>query len=132
MAATRDLIELLAPTGRLLNHTVVHPTYAGVVESMEDWAERYHPVGWKLYTMGHRNPDAFFDEDSAFWLDDEVGLRFLEQARRLSVKNVCLHKGISALADNGSPRDIGPAARLCPDLRFIVYHSGYEPELTES
>ena len=59
-------------------------------------------------------------------LDDDDGLRFLERARALDVKLLCADKGISFLLDNGSPRDIGPAARAFPDLQFVVYHSGYE------
>src|SRR5882762_11497555 len=55
-----------------------------------------------------------------------VGLPFLERARELDVRLVCVHKGLSAFVDNGSPRDIGPAARAFPDLDFVVYHSGYE------
>jgi predicted TIM-barrel fold metal-dependent hydrolase len=42
------------------------------------------------------------------------------------VTNICSHKGLSNLVDNGSPRDIGPCAKAFPDLRFIVYHSGFE------
>jgi hypothetical protein len=30
------------------------------------------------------------------------------------------------MVDNGSPRDIGPAAKAFPDLDFLVYHSGFE------
>ena len=45
---------------------------------------------------------------------------------RREVQRHCAHKGISFLADNGGPEDIGPAARLFPDIDFIVYHSGYE------
>ena len=83
MAATRALIERLGPTGRLLNHAIVHPTDPGVVESMEEWSERLDPVGWKVYTMGHRqadsSADSYWDTQTSFWLDDEVGLRFLAE-----------------------------------------------------
>jgi predicted TIM-barrel fold metal-dependent hydrolase len=60
-------------------------------------------------------------------LDDErTGIPFLERARDLGVVNICSHKGLSGLVDNGSPRDIGPSANAFPDLRFLVYHSGFE------
>jgi predicted TIM-barrel fold metal-dependent hydrolase len=55
-----------------------------------------------------------------------VGLPFLAEAQRLGVPNICSHKGLSGLVDNGSPRDIGPAARAFPELRFLIYHSGFE------
>src|ERR1700730_13423799 len=82
--------------------------------------------------MGHRvAPENTSRErwasETAFMLDDErTGIPFLERARELGVINICSHKGISGLVDNGSPRDIGPCAKAFPDLRFIVYHSGYE------
>jgi hypothetical protein len=46
-------------------------------------------------------------------------------------KIVCAHKGLggpipSASVKSTSPRDIGPAANAFPEIRFIVYHSGYE------
>jgi uncharacterized protein len=125
LAGTRELFDRLAGTGRLLNHTVVHPSDPGVLERMEHWRDAFHPVGWKVYTMGE--PGDASSSGSAWMLDDEqVGLPFLEQARDLGVMNICSHKGLTPIADNGSPRDIGPAAKAFPDLRFIVYHSGFE------
>ena len=83
--------------------------------------EVYDPVGWKVYTLGRmKGADLAFLTMSSdgFMLDDEVGLRFLERARELDVKLVCVHKGLSMMVDNGSPRDIGPAAR--PFLTWIL------------
>ena len=50
-----------------------------------------------------------------YWLDDEkLGLPMIEQARKLGVRNICVHKGI-LLSANGVKfagcRDIGIAAR---------------------
>ncbi len=134
LAGTRELIDRLAGTNRLLNHTVVHPTDPGNLERMEEWRDLFHPVGWKVYTMGHFDTDPVtgepgmnFQPGSNWMLDDErVGIPFLQEARRLGVTNICSHKGLSGLVDNGSPRDIGPCAKAFPDLRFIVYHSGFE------
>jgi uncharacterized protein len=123
MAATRALIDGLAGTGRLLNHSVVHANVKREFETMQDTRDRYHPAGWKVYTMGVMTSDGLVD---GWQLDDENGIRFLERARALDVKLVCAHKGISMLAENGSPRDIGPAAKAFPDFNFLVYHSGYE------
>jgi predicted TIM-barrel fold metal-dependent hydrolase len=98
---------------------------------MERWRDAYDPVGWKVYTMGHlRQPGVHtvnYDTATGWMLDDEqYGLPFLHNVRRLGGLNVCTHKGISSMVDTGSPRDIGPAARMFPDLKFIVYHSGFE------
>jgi uncharacterized protein len=133
LAGTRELFDRLAGTGRLLNHTVVHPTDPGTLERMEGWRDQLDPVGWKVYTLGHRgSPESInrgWDRGTAWMLDDErIGIPFLERARQLGVTNICTHKGLSGLVDNGSPRDIGPCAKAFPDLRFIVYHSGFEVE----
>lgn len=123
MAATRALVDGLAGTGRLLNHSVVHPSVDRELEAMEEYRDRFSPAGWKVYTMGAVS-DGGFNLD--WQLTDDDGLRFLERARALDVKLVCAHKGLSFMAENGSPRDIGPAARAFPDIDFVVYHSGYE------
>lgn len=123
MAATRALIDGLAGTGRLLNHSVVHPNTDGEIEAMERWRDEYRPAGWKVYTLGETTAEGIVND----WkLTDDNGMRFLERARELDVRLICAHKGISFLAENGSPADIGPAAAAFPDLDFIVYHSGYE------
>jgi predicted TIM-barrel fold metal-dependent hydrolase len=136
MAGTRELFDRLAGTGRLLNHTVVHPTDPETLERMEGWRDQLHPAAWKVYTLGHRgSPEGTsrgWDRGTAWMLDDErVGIPFLERARELGVANICSHKGLSGLVDNGSPRDIGPCAKAFPDLRFIVYHSGFEVDGAE-
>jgi uncharacterized protein len=133
LAGTRELIDRLAGTGRMLNHTVVHPTDPGTLERMEGWRDSLHPVGWKVYTMGHLNSSGYVESGDMYergtdWMldDEQYGLPFLERAGQLGVRNICSHKGLSNLVDNGSPRDIGPCAKTFPDLRFIVYHSGFE------
>jgi hypothetical protein len=146
MAGTRELIERLGGSGRLLNHAVVHPDVPGEIEAIAEKRERYRPVAWKVYTLGQVGPFGVIDsaagrsEESGWaegqrvasevpgWsLDDEAtGIPFLERVRASGVKRVCVHKGISQLAAAGSPRDVGPAAAAFPDIDFLIYHSGYE------
>jgi uncharacterized protein len=127
MGVVRALADGFGGTGRLLNHAIVHPERREELEAMEQWRHEFHPSGWKVYTMGHRQDDLVADWTGGYQLDDEErGLPFLQRARDLDVRLVCAHKGLSGLADNGSPRDIGPAARAFPELEFIVYHSGFE------
>ena len=116
IAATRELLDRLAGSGRLLHHAIVHPNLPGELEAMESVLARCRPVGWKVYTL-------YGD-----WrLDDEAaGLPFLERSQQLGVRIVCAHKGLAGLAPTSSPADIGPAAAAFPDLHFLVYHSGYE------
>jgi predicted TIM-barrel fold metal-dependent hydrolase len=124
MAATRELIDHLAGQGRMLNHAVVHADLPQEIEAMDEALELYRPVGWKVYTPGRPGADGWV---GGWMLDDEeVGVPFLERARELGTTLICSHKGLSGFVDDASPRDIGPAARLFPDLDFVVYHSGYE------
>jgi uncharacterized protein len=66
-----------------------------------------------------------------FWLDDEdTGIPFLEKARALGVNLVAVHKGLPFGPDSyehSTCADIGRVARRYPDLKFLVYHSGYVP-----
>jgi predicted TIM-barrel fold metal-dependent hydrolase len=124
MAATRALVDGLAGSGRLLQHSVVHADRPEEIAAMPAWAERYKPAAWKVYTPGRWGAGGW---DGGWMLDDEEhGFPFLEQARACGVRRICAHKGISVMVDNGSPRDIGPAAKAFPDLEFLVYHSGFE------
>jgi uncharacterized protein len=125
--AARRLLDEVGASGRLLNHAVVHADIADEVARMGEWRDEFDPVGWKVYTLPRMTTGGLAP---GWMLDDEAtGLPFLEQARRTGVTLVCAHKGISRLADNGSPRDIGPAAKVFRDLDFVVYHSGYETPL---
>lgn len=122
MAETRARLEEIAPGGRLLNHSVIHANHAREIDAMEDEVVRHRPVGWKCYTIGERR-----DEVRGWWLDDEeTGVPFVEKAIEVGVPLICAHKGISALVDNGSPRDVGPIASAFPGVDFLIYHSGWE------
>ena len=124
LSAARMLFDGAGGSGRILNHAVVHADAADEVGRMAEWRDQLRPVGWKVYTLGRATRQG---RTQGWMLDDEAhGLPFLERAREVDVKLVCAHKGISRLVDNGSPRDVGPAAKAFPDLDFVIYHSGYE------
>jgi hypothetical protein len=127
MAGMRELFDRTAGTGRLLNHTVVNPRL-GETERMAEWAQTYGPVGWKVYTMGQMDESYQHYLPGLGWRldDDEYGMPFLEQARKVGVKLICAHKGISGNDPSSSPDDVGPAAKANPDISFVIYHSGYE------
>ncbi len=131
MRGTRELIERLDGTGRLINHSTVHPNVPGDLDKMDRWSEWCVPAGWKCYTMyGAQGRSG--KQFSAWSLDDEgSGLPFLYRVRETAAPIVCVHKGLTNVPDYGwdgpsSPRDIGPAAKGFPDINFLVYHSGYE------
>ncbi|HZP28740.1 MAG TPA: amidohydrolase family protein [Acidimicrobiia bacterium] len=133
IASCREIVDRYAGTGRLLTHTIVHPNVPGELDAMADWTAELAPDGWKLYTMW-QPPEWPDPMDGGWFLDDErVGLPFLERVRAVGPRVIAVHKGIGgpipgASITTSSPRDVGPAARMFPDLAFLVYHSGYEPD----
>lgn len=112
---------------RLIYHANIDPTRgASELAYMQELAGTYDLSAWKVYP--HVGP----------WrLDDPlVGLPFLEQARQLNVKLIAAHRGIAA--DSGlfdapsSPVDLTRAAAQMPDVKFLVYHSGWQSNIDEN
>ncbi len=135
IAAVREIVDRYAGSGRVLTHTIVHPNIPGELDLLEHWRDELHPSGWKAYTMWEPYDPDVDERDTGFFLDDETGLRFLERVRAVGPRVIAVHKGIYGLLPGAgplasSPRDIGPAAKLFPDITFLVYHSGYEPDVT--
>jgi uncharacterized protein len=130
-ARVRELVGALGAGRRLLLHAMIVPNaepLARQLEAMEHAHRTYGISAWKVYTQWGPNR-------VGWWLDDpRVGVPFIEQARRLGVKTICIHKGLAF--DGHEPRyaacdDIGRAARMFPDVTFIVYHSGIEARRRE-
>jgi predicted TIM-barrel fold metal-dependent hydrolase len=131
IGAARDVVDRYAGTGRVLTHTIVHPNLgAAELDAMVEWNAELRPSGWKCYTLW--GPATKASPTGGWFLDDEeIGFPFLERVRALGPRVVATHKGIGgplpdASVEAASPRDIGPAAAAFPDIRFVVYHSGYE------
>jgi predicted TIM-barrel fold metal-dependent hydrolase len=125
--ATRVAANALDGTERLLLHGRCMPALPGELDGMDEQAARYKLAGFKTYTQ--------FGPGGGFYLDDERhGLPFIERARKLGVRNICVHKGL-AFGPQGYRysicRDIGPAAKRHPDLNFLVYHSGFDTGVKE-
>jgi predicted TIM-barrel fold metal-dependent hydrolase len=131
IAATRELVDRYAGTGRVRTHAIVHPNLGEAeLEAMVDGYDRLQPSGWKCYPL-YGPPTAASPTGGWFLDDDEIGFPFLERVRVSGAPIVAVHKGLggpipSASVAAASPRDIGPAAAAFPDVAFLVYHSGYE------
>ncbi len=127
-AATRAAVEAMEGRHRLLIHGLVHPNLKGQIEAMAVQKEKFGVAAWKTYTQ-------WGPEGVGYWLDDpEFGIPFIERARELGIKIICIHKGLPLFRlkpEYGTCRDIGPVAKRYPDVAFIVYHSGYEPAKPE-
>ena len=99
---------------------------------MMERATQYRDIlrGWKTYCAWGSAPNT-----SGWFLDSDMGLAFIEQVRNVSQKVrevppvIATHKGFALPGFDqraATPRDIGPAARQNRDVKFIVYHSGYD------
>ncbi len=125
--ATARIVDRLQGAKRLLLHGRVNPNQDGDLQGMDELAERWKVSAWKTFTQWGPYGQGYF-------LSDEIGLAFIEKARKLGIRNICVHKGVPfgpesyrhSLCD-----DIGVVARRYPDVNFLVYHSGYVVGKTE-
>ncbi len=103
------------------------------LEAMSAMREQHDLAAWKLYCHA--------PADRAFFLDDhdpsapQIGRALLDHLTEIGPPILCVHKGLRAVGGGAerfaSPVDVGPAAVTHPDLSFVVYHSGYEADVTE-
>lgn len=124
---TRRIIDDMDGTKRLLIHGRVNPNQPGDLEDMDELAETWGVSAWKCYTQW--GPDG-----RGFFLHDDIGLRMIEKARALGVKNICIHKGLPfgrRSYEHSLASDIGVVAKMYPDVNFLVYHSGFISGQTE-
>jgi uncharacterized protein len=123
----RRLVDKLEGTHRLLLHGRVNPNQPGDLEGMDELQQKWGVSAWKTYTQYGPNGKGYF-------LYDDVGIRFIEKARALGVKNICIHKGLpfgSRSYEHSQCSDIGVVAKRYPDVNFLIYHSGFVSTVTE-
>jgi len=125
MAETRDIINRLTASERLVAHGLVTPNKGPRdLDEMRRQATQLKISAWKGYTGL-----PFGDPPKPWRVDDEkVAYPMLEASRRLGIKNICLHKGLplqGGVEEYWHPRDLERAAKDFPDLNFIVYHSAF-------
>jgi uncharacterized protein len=120
-AATAALVAKMEGTHRLYLHGRVNPNQQGDIEDMERLAKQFRVAAWKTYTQ-------WGPEGRGFFLDDEPGLRMVEEARRLGVRNIAVHKGLPfgpRSYEHSTCVDVGRIAKRYPDINFLIYHSGF-------
>ena len=146
-AETIDTVNRLARSKRSVMHAFVMPNRGSggkntpgmkplyldeELELMMTRAETYRDKlrGWKTYCAWGDIPYG-----SGWFLDTDTGMAFLEQVVKVSEKFpevppvVATHKGFALPGFDQSaatPRDVGPAAKAHPKVRFLIYHSGYD------
>ncbi len=123
-AEAREIVEAIGGDGaRCLIHGGLLPNDPGDLEAMQEKAEVHRVDAWKMYPQWGPEGRGFFLDES------DHAARAFEEARRLGVTTIAVHKGIPLYGleyDYSSPRDMGRAAAANPDLTFLVYHSGME------
>jgi hypothetical protein len=146
-AKTVNLVNDLSQSKRTVMHAFVMPNRGSAgnttptmkpryldeeLQQMMDRAEQYPDIlrGWKTYCAWGDVPYT-----SGWTLDTDTGMAFLEQVLAVHRKYpqippvVATHKGFALPGFDqraAQPRDIGPAAKAYPGVRFLVYHSGYD------
>lgn len=155
IASTRDLVNQRAGSQRSLGHAAVLPNPPSWLDAGERqrWLDEQRTAmtyaardlgirAWKCYTPFGALPidqvrgKSFTEVVGAvlsnqiagegWYLDDEVGLEFIENAIALDARLINIHKGIplpSFDSVHTSARDVGVVARRYPEVTFLVYHS---------
>lgn len=123
----RRIVDRMEGNHRLMIHGRVNPNQPGDIEDMPRLKEQFGVCAWKTYTQW--GPDG-----NGFYFTDDAGIRFVEEARRLGVKIICVHKGLPfgpQSYEHSQCTDIGPIAKRFPDVSFLVYHSGFVTDVEE-
>lgn len=136
IAEAKRIVDALAEDSeRLINHHMVLPNQRGLsgvdaqLEAMERTLDVYGKVGaWKTYPAWSPNNTEQNAQDGYFYDDPKTGLRVVQKGLELGVGTFCIHKGLPIPAFStkyNDPVDIGRVAKLFPEAKFIIYHSGY-------
>ena len=126
---SREIVNALADSQRLLVHAGVLPNSAeGTLDNMARIVADLAPDAWKVYTQ-------WGPEGVGWFFDDDVGQAFCERLIAIGGSRiVCAHKGLPSDRWDprfASPRDVGPAAAMFPEIQFVIYHSARDNNVTE-
>ncbi|MBI3329131.1 MAG: amidohydrolase family protein [Nitrospinae bacterium] len=130
---SRNLINRLAGSRRVLAHGLFWPGYPGNLEEMDRAATQLRVDSWKGYTVG--DPLAY--SQYAWRMDDEkVAYPAWAKAEKYGIRNICIHKGLLPADyktfknwEFANVDDLGKAAKDWPQLNFIIYHAALRPLL---
>lgn len=121
-AATAAIVERMQGSHRLYLHGRVNPNQDGDVEDMDRLAAEFPIAAWKTYTQW--GPPGV----GGFFLDDDAGIRMIEKARALGIRNIAVHKGLPfgpSSYEQSTCVDVGRVAKRFPDVNFLIYHAGF-------
>lgn len=135
MALSRDLVNGLAGSRRMLIHSAFTPGIDGWLDDVDEAIERLKPDSWKGYTIG--DPLAPANSKHPWRMDDEkLVYPFYQKIQQAGITTVCVHKGLvprdyeqsmKNVWRHATVEDVGRAAADWPGLDFVIYHSGLRP-----
>ena len=126
-AVTARIVEKLEGSHRLYIHGRVNPNSPGDLEAMDEMAAKHKIAAWKTYTQWGADGKGFF-------LDDEIGIKFIDKAVKLGIRNIAIHKGLAfgqRSYEHSTCVDVGRVAKRYPQVNFLIYHSGYVTNTAE-
>jgi predicted TIM-barrel fold metal-dependent hydrolase len=108
-------------------HANVRPDEGKVeLDAMAEDALKFPVAGWKTYPP--RMAGDGLDSDA-------YGRPFIERVRETGVRVIASHRGIGddagSWAGRYSPRDVVAAAQAAPDIKFLIYHAGWQSDVAE-
>lgn len=117
----KEIVDRLSGSPRLLIHANVVPRDQAQVGAMAATAASVPVAAWKTYP------------ESAGGIDTATA--FLQAVRQSGVRIVASHRGIGsdggAWTGQSSPRDLVEAAAANSDIKFLVYHAGWQSGVRE-
>jgi hypothetical protein len=129
MRTLRDHINMLCKSQRVVNQIQVMPNdrweLQADVMTMASEDPAWSAVSWKAYPAWGPAPSGI--GGTGYFLNDDVGKKFIEKGLELGIPNFAIHKGLPIPGfdvEHNQPLEIGEVAKAHPEANFIIYHSG--------
>jgi hypothetical protein len=129
MRQLRDHINMLLKSQRVVNQIQVMPNdrweLQAEVMTMAAQDPAWRAVSWKAYPAW--GPAESGIGGMGYFLNDEIGTRFIEHGLSLGIPNFAIHKGLPIPGfdeEHNQPIEVGAVAKAYPEANFIIYHSG--------
>jgi predicted TIM-barrel fold metal-dependent hydrolase len=131
MRNLREWINARAMSQRCINQVQVMPNdylehqIEGMYAAVQD--PTWKCGSWKAYPAW--TSDTYVGKNGyaqGYYMDDPIGIAFIEAGLKLGVPNFAIHKGLPIPGfdvTHNEPRDIGPIAKMFPEANFVIYHS---------
>jgi hypothetical protein len=131
MRDLREQMNLLTKSQRCVNQIQVMPNDRWELQrdvmTMAAQDPSWRAVSWKAYPAWGAPADGGAIGGVGYFLNEEVGRRFIEHGLSLGIPNFAIHKGLPIPGfdmEHNQPIEVGEVAKAYPEANFIIYHSG--------